>query len=500
MKKFLASCWFLLLVGCGGGGSGAPESTSVSLGTQPAPEQVKPSSGRKSVSQTINGVVVDRTYTIRYPEALSNDDYPVFIFFHDAGEESDNWLSENPEISRMIDAGHFIGVFPDGHEQQWNVSDSSGADDVEFVSVIVSSFDQMLIDRDRIYATGIGNGAQLVTKLAKETSLLAGIAPLFGNQTVAQRDYVAPQALSVFQVSGFEAAVAEASSADEVLSAKESAENWASSFNCTLTPDEGTRVWATEPVAEFTFTRCLMNKKVRYAVLETTETAADFKNDFNLFSTVWVFFDSADRLESRSVKFLALGDSYTVGQSVCSLCNFPEQLKGQLKAEFAASDDVALEMVAKTGWTTTNLISALDAQVLADDFDFVTLLIGVNNQFQNKPFELYEREFVELVNSAVAFVRGDKTRVLVVSIPDYAYTTFGQSRNPDLISAEIAVYNSFAENYCAENGVSFTYITDITQRGIVEPELVATDGLHPSSVAYREFVERLLPVTLGALY
>ena len=83
------------------------------------------------------------------------------------------------------------------------------------------------------------------------------------------------------------------------------------------------------------------------------------------------------------MKFLALGDSYTVGQSVCSLCNFPEQLKGQLKAEFAASDDVALEMVAKTGWTTTNLISALDAQVLADDFDFVTLLIGVNNQFQN---------------------------------------------------------------------------------------------------------------------
>ena len=100
----------------------------------------------------------------------------------------------------------------------------------------------------------------------------------------------------------------------------------------------------------------------------------------------------------------------------------------------------------------------------------------------------------------MAFARGDKTRVLVVSIPDYAYTTFGQSRNPDLISTEIAVYNSFAENYCAENGVSFTYITDITQRGIVEPELVATDGLHPSSVAYSEFVERLLPVTLGALY
>ncbi len=129
------------------------------------------------------------------------------------------------------------------------------------------------------------------------------------------------------------------------------------------------------------------------------------------------------------------------------------------------------------------------------DYDLVTLLIGVNNQFQNKPFSLYEAEFPILINKAITFAKGDKTNVIVVSIPDYAFTPFGQNRpNPSTISDEIDLYNSFAQNYCEQNGITFINITDITREGLNNPNLVASDGLHPSKLAYSKFVERLRPV------
>ena len=129
----------------------------------------------------------------------------------------------------------------------------------------------------------------------------------------------------------------------------------------------------------------------------------------------------------------------------------------------------------------------------------VTLLIGVNNQYQNKAFSLYETEFVELVNSATSFVGGDTTKLIVVSIPDYAFTSFGQNYNPTEISAELELYNNFAQEYAEENTLSYVYITDITQQGLETPALVASDGLHPSSLAYSKFVERILPLALDKL-
>jgi lysophospholipase L1-like esterase len=124
----------------------------------------------------------------------------------------------------------------------------------------------------------------------------------------------------------------------------------------------------------------------------------------------------------------------------------------------------------------------------------VTLLIGVNNQYQNRPFSLYEDEFPDLLNRAITLAKGDKNNVIVLSIPDYAYTPFGQgSSNPQTISTQIDMYNLFAENYCIQNNVAFFNITDITRQGLENPTLVAGDGLHPSKTAYSKFVERLLP-------
>ena len=201
----------------------------------------------------------------------------------------------------------------------------------------------------------------------------------------------------------------------------------------------------------------------------------------------------------RSFKLISLGDSYTIGQSVCEDCRFPVQLRDSLLTYFSEEDSLSLEVIAQTGWTTSNLKSAIATNQPSANFDLVTLLIGVNNQYQNKPFSLYQTEFVELVNTAISLVDEDSSKLIVVSIPDYAYTPFGQNYNPNYISEQLMLYNTFAQTYCDDNGLNYIYITDITQEGLNNPELVASDNLHPSTLAYTKFVERILPIALNIL-
>jgi acyl-CoA thioesterase I len=202
----------------------------------------------------------------------------------------------------------------------------------------------------------------------------------------------------------------------------------------------------------------------------------------------------------KQLSYLALGDSYTIGQSVCETCRFPEQLRKKL-SDSNPQNTYSLKVIATTGWTTTNLISAINTQNLSTNYDLVTLLIGVNNQYQNRPFSLYEKEFSELVYKAIALAKGDRSNVLVVSIPDYAFTPFGkQLVNSTKISDEIDKYNAFAQRYCLEQKVEFIPITDITRQGLINPLLVALDGLHPSELAYSLFVERILPKAIYAIH
>ena len=203
---------------------------------------------------------------------------------------------------------------------------------------------------------------------------------------------------------------------------------------------------------------------------------------------------TGDPIKTRAeMHYLALGDSYTIGQSVCNECSFPLQLE---KA-FNTSNDSVLQtkIIATTGWRTDELIHAIEEDNPDDNYDLVTLLIGVNNQYQNRPFSQYEKEFPELLQTAIRLAGGDKNNVIVVSIPDYAFTPYGQSTSdPQKISNELENYNAFAKATTEAQEVTFLNITDITQRGVQEPELVASDGLHPSALAYKEFVERFLPL------
>jgi acyl-CoA thioesterase-1 len=214
---------------------------------------------------------------------------------------------------------------------------------------------------------------------------------------------------------------------------------------------------------------------------------------FTFFAVLFLLGCSTENAltQPKNYKYLALGDSYTIGQSVCETCRFPAQLKDSIAKYLNANDTFLVRIIAQTGWKTTDLKLAIAAESPTVDYDLVTLLIGVNNQYQHKPFSLYEQEFPELVNTAIQKAKGDKNNVIVVSIPDYAFTPFGQGS--PTISEGIFQYNEFAKNYCLANNITFVNITDITRQGLLEPELVASDGLHPSSTAYSKFIERILP-------
>ena len=181
-----------------------------------------------------------------------------------------------------------------------------------------------------------------------------------------------------------------------------------------------------------------------------------------------------------------MGDSYTIGHSVQSSVRYPIQLANKLELDRIPVDTTIV--IAQTGWRTDNLISAIDNANLTDTFDLVSLLIGVNNQYQGIPISVYETEFPELLETAIQLAGGDKKKVFVLSIPDYGYTPFGQG-NQSSISAELDMYNEINKTITETEGISWFDITPISRNGLDQPELVATDGLHPSGEMYRQWVE-----------
>lgn len=193
-------------------------------------------------------------------------------------------------------------------------------------------------------------------------------------------------------------------------------------------------------------------------------------------------------LEQQRFSYLALGDSYTIGESVNEQLRWPNQLVDSLQNRGILFNRPLI--IARTGWRSDQLQAATDT-LDKKDYDLVTLLIGVNDQFQNWPAQAFKPKFEEMLDSAVAFAGGNPLKVMVVSIPDYGYTPFGQSNQPQ-ITADLNEYNAVIQQVSNDKGVAFTNITDISQRGLQEPDLVANDGLHPSGKQYSLWVQRLV--------
>lgn len=184
------------------------------------------------------------------------------------------------------------------------------------------------------------------------------------------------------------------------------------------------------------------------------------------------------------LSILCLGDSYTIGEAVQANENFPNQLSRLLIDKGVKVS--SLEIIATTGWTTSSLIEKIISRsdLLNNRYDLVTLLIGVNNQYQNLPIEIYIKEFEELLMRSIEFVSGKASQVFVLSIPDYSYTPFGQSKDPFKISSEIDIYNQINRSIAERYSVNYLNITDYTRGGLNDPLLVASDDLHPSSKLY----------------
>lgn len=197
--------------------------------------------------------------------------------------------------------------------------------------------------------------------------------------------------------------------------------------------------------------------------------------------------------------YLALGDSYTIGEAVKQTESFPYQLQSLLKTQGINVTDP--KIIAVTGWTTDELQAAIKKENLTATYSFVTLLIGVNNQYRGYPINTYKKEFTELLQTAIAFAGGNKNKVFVVSIPDWGATPFGQNsgRNPQTIASEIDSFNTANQEITLSAGVNYTNITPASRNAAVDLSLVASDGLHPSAKMYTQWATALLPKVANVL-
>ena len=189
---------------------------------------------------------------------------------------------------------------------------------------------------------------------------------------------------------------------------------------------------------------------------------------------------------------LALGDSYTIGESVPLHESFPYQT-----IQFLRKDGLhfhAPEIVAKTGWTTFELAEHILHTKLDEHYDFVTLLIGVNNQYRGLSAEDYKTDFEFLLKKAIHFAAEKNDRVVVLSIPDWGVTPFAKKRDPKKITEEIDAFNAINKNISIEHKVHYVEVTKSTREAANDPSLLASDGLHPSAKEYAKWAKEVAAV------
>lgn len=196
-------------------------------------------------------------------------------------------------------------------------------------------------------------------------------------------------------------------------------------------------------------------------------------------------------------KFLALGDSYTIGEAVPEEDRWPVQLVNKLRNAGVQIADP--QIIATTGWTTDELQAAIAKENPEGPYQLVSLLIGVNNQYRGYPLDTYKKEFKQLLSQALQFAGNKPSRVMVVSIPDYGVTPFAADKNPAKIASELEAYNSAARQIAESYQVPFIDITPASRLAKSDPALVAGDGLHPSGKMYTHWAETVFPHVLKQL-
>ena len=199
-----------------------------------------------------------------------------------------------------------------------------------------------------------------------------------------------------------------------------------------------------------------------------------------------------------AAKYLALGDSYTIGTSVEEKDRYAVQAVAILQQE--GLPILPADIIATNGWTTADLLNGISKSSYTDSYDVVSLLIGVNNQYQGRSLEEYKTQFTSLVERAIQYAKGKASHVVVLSIPDYSVTPFARGTDRPKIAAEIDAFNGINKTVAEAYHVQYLYITDDSRAAVNDLSLVASDGLHFSGKEYKVWALKLAPIIKVAVH
>ncbi len=203
-------------------------------------------------------------------------------------------------------------------------------------------------------------------------------------------------------------------------------------------------------------------------------------------------------MPSDNARYLALGDSYTVGEGVAEHERWPNQLVDLLR-NIGSRAVGKPEIIAQTGWTSGELLDAIRRSEATGPYALVSLLVGVNNQYRGLSIDQFQEELRQLLQTAVAFAAGAPERVIVLSIPDWGVTPFAEGRDRGRIASELDQFNDTVRTEAERFRTHFVDVTGISRDAAAHPDLVAADGLHPSGKMYGKWAEAALPIARAAL-
>ena len=214
----------------------------------------------------------------------------------------------------------------------------------------------------------------------------------------------------------------------------------------------------------------------------------DLNIDRDDFSDTLIVEDNLNTPRESPYSFIALGDSYTIGEGVNEDERWPNQF---VDVAYESGVDFDQPMIiAETGWKTYDLLNAINQTNFTKKYDYISLLIGVNNQFNSRPIDEFEEDLNKLMDEMKRIKKNDGS-IIIISIPDWGYTPFGESSDMSDISEQINLFNSSLRKFATTNGLKYVDVTEISRRGINEPDLITNDNLHPSGIMYLEWAKKI---------
>ncbi len=214
--------------------------------------------------------------------------------------------------------------------------------------------------------------------------------------------------------------------------------------------------------------------------IDTIENQESIYND--------LFDNTSESISQNNLSFLALGDSYTIGESVIEEERWPNQM-----VDIALNENLIFnqpDIIAKTGWRSEQLIDTLNKINFIKKFDYVSLMIGVNNQYNLKPIDTFRLDLIKLLNMSIGY-SVKRENVVLISIPDWGVTPFAEGYDRNRIKQEIDEFNNVIKDIAINNDVLYVDVTEISRRALIEKDLIANDSLHPSGKMYLEWAEKI---------